>query len=1155
MLRHLRFVTLSAVVVGLAMSGSSLVGQSVPVADEFAGLHFRSLGPASMSGRISDLAVYEPNPAIYYVGTAHGGVWKTTSAGATYEPQFQDMGHLSIGDVTVSQQDPNLVWVGTGESNNRQSGSWGDGVYKSTDGGRTWRHMGLRESRHINRIVIDPVDNNIVFVAATGPLWSPGGERGVYKTTDGGATWKLVLKGDPSTGANDLVMATTDRTVLYASMYQRQRSQCCFNGGGPGSGIFKSTDHGETWTRLTETLPQGQMGRIALDVYRNSANLVYALIEADAAPGAAGAEPPAGRGGGGGAGGRGGGAPSQSGLYRSDDGGATWRRVSTANPRPMYFSQVRVDPKNPDRVYLGGVGLHMTNDGGQSMATDAAQAIHDDIHAIWINPDNTNHLLIGGDGGVAVSYDTSRTWIQHPNLPLALYYHVSVDMETPYNICGGLQDNYNWCGPSATRFSRGIKNTDWYQVQGGDGFVVLQDPRDGRYVYSESQDGNIQRRNRVTGEARNIRPNFQNTNPAPAEGALPFRWNWDTPIVFSPHETGALLVAANKVFRSNDRGDSWAVVSPDLTTNADRNELEIMGVRNNQVRLSRNDGITNWPTIVSLAESPRQPGLYFTGTDDGVVSMSKDAGKTWDRITDRLPGFPKYGYVSEVVPSRFDANTVYVTVDAHREGDLNTYIWASTDMGATFRSLNANLKGVVIRTLLEDTKNADVLYLGTENGLFVTLDRGRSWRLVKGRNFPTVRIDEMIIHPRDNALVIGTHGRSLWVLDHLEPIQEFAAAQSASADAKLFSVPSAMQFRMWDNQNDEFWGHQFFVGENPPTDAVIQFHLKRPVQDLRFKITDAAGRDIRDLAVPANRNQAGIQTICWDMRVDPIPAVGAGGGAGPGGAGAARGGAPGRAGGGGGGQAGRGGGGRGPGGGITDVPSPQPASGVDPFNPCGGGGGFGGFGGGGGAQGPLVYPGTYNVVMMAGGKVVDTKPIRVMADPSVQMTDLQAKRYFDTVMDLHDMQRRGTEMATALNQLYPQMTDIAGKIQGMGNVPAPVKAQFDAANKDFEGIRAKFGVPPQPAGAGGGRGGGGGFGGGGAAPDPANVLARAGAVKGQMLSFQDTPSDTLMRQYTDVKQQLPRAITDANAFLVRAMTLSQALKAHGIALTVPAPVK
>jgi photosystem II stability/assembly factor-like uncharacterized protein len=1169
MVRHLRTFLFLSVVLTVAVSGHRLFGQAPPTADEFAGLHFRSIGPASMSGRITDFAVYEPDPAIYYVATSHGGVWKTTSGGAMYEPQLQDMGPMSIGDVTVSQKDPDLVWAGKGESNNRQSNSWGDGVFKSTDGGRTWRHMGLRTSMHINRIVIDPVDNNIVFVAATGSLWGGGGERGVYKTADGGATWKQVLKGDNEfTGANDLVMAATDRTVMYASLYQRQRSQCCFSGGGPGSGIYKSTDHGETWTKLS-ALPGGNMGRVALDVYRNSANLVYALIEAEAPAGAAaageaggraagaGAAAQAGRGGGGGGrgGGRGGG-PSQNGLYRSDDGGETWRRVSTTNPRPMYFSQVRVDPDNPDRVYLGGVGLHMTNDGGQSMATDAAQATHDDVHAIWINPANTAHILIGHDGGVSVSLDTSRTWTQHQNLPLALYYHVSVDMDTPYNVCGGLQDNYNWCGPSATRFTRGIKNTDWYQVQGGDGFVVLADPRDSRYVYSESQNGNLQRRNRVTGEARNIRPSAANVTALPPN-TPGFRWNWDTPIVLSPNENGALLVAANRVFRSNDRGDSWAVISPDLTTNTDRNELSIMGVINTQVTLSRNDGISSWPTIVSLAESPKQAGLYFTGTDDGVVSMSKDGGKTWERITDRLPGFPKWGYVSEVVPSAFDANTVYVTVDGHRENDLNTYIWASNDMGATFRSINANLRGEVVRTLLEDTKNADVLYAGTETGIFLTIDRGKSWRRLQGRNFPHVRVDEMVIHPRDNALVVGTHGRAAWILDHLEPIQEYAAAQAAAtADATLFSVPNAMQFRRWDNQNDEFWGHHFFVGENPPTDAVIQFHLKKPVTDLRLRITDAAGREVRELDVPANRNQPGIQTVCWDMRVAPIGAAPV---AGPGGGGQTRGGGAAQAGRGGaaagaqagrgGAQAGRGGarGGRGgPGGGLTAIPSAQPSSGVDPFNPCGGGGGGGFGGGGGGNAGPLVYPGTYTVSMMVAGKVVDSKPMRVSADPSVQMTDAQAKRYYDMAMDLHDMQRRTRAMATALGQVQTQMTELSDKAAGL---PAAMKTQFDAASKELETVRLKFVTIVQVP-AGGGRGGGRGGG-----PPANDVTSRVSALKTLLMAFQDNPSDTVVRRYNDLKGEVPRVMQEGNAFLMRAMTLSQTLKKHDLTLTVPAPIK
>jgi photosystem II stability/assembly factor-like uncharacterized protein len=816
------------------------------------------------------------------------------------------------------------------------------------------------------------------------------------------------------------------------------------------------------------------MGRIAVDVYRHSSNLVYALIEAEGATGisneeagpdcagcggrarcgagggrggAAGGGRGGGRAGGGGdpaqagGGGRGGqgGGAGQTGLYRSDDGGATWRRVSVNNPRPMYFSQVRIDPASPDRVYLGGVGVHMTNDGGATMGTDVAQAIHDDIHALWINPANPNHLMIGGDGGVAVSQDMARTWSQHQNLPLALYYHVSVDNDTPYNICGGLQDNYNWCGPSAVRFSAGIKNSDFYQVQGGDGFVVLQDPKDMRYVFSESQDGNIQRRNRITGEARNIRPTFVNVTNLPEGPQQQFRFNWDTPLVFSQHEPGTLLVGANRVFRSNDRGDSWAVLSPDLTTNTDRNEMQIMGIMGNQVTLSRNDGIVSWPTIVSLAESPKQAGLYFTGTDDGVVSMSKDAGKTWQKITDKLEGFPKWGYVSEVVPSKFDANTVYITVDAHRENDFKTYIWVSNDMGATFRSLNSNLSGEVVRTMIEDTKNQDVLYIGTETGIFVTTDRGKSWKRLKGRNFPTVRVDEMVIHPRDNALIVGTHGRSLWILDHLEPIQEYAAAQAATTDARLFTPGPAMQFRMWDNQNDEFWGHRYFLGENPPTDAVIQFALKKAVTDPKIKITDATGREVRELTIPNNKNAAGIQTVCWDMRVAPLA----------GGAGAAFGGP-----GGGGGGQGRGGAGGGQAGpvGLAGVPVAQPRAGVDAFNPCGGGpgggGGGGGFGGGGGGNaGPFVYPGTYTVALTISGKVVDSKTMRVSADPSVQMNDVQAKRYYDMAMELHDMQRRSTEMATALSQLNTSMTELER------HVVCVAGGRQDAVRCDEEGAR------------------------------------------------------------------------------------------------------
>ena len=432
------------------------------VASEFEKLHFRSIGPATMSGRVADLAVYEANPAIYYVGTAHGGVWKTTSNGAMFTPLFQDQGLIAIGDVAVSQTNPDLVWVGTGESNNRQSTSWGSGVYKSSDGGKTFALMGLPNSKHINRIIIDPRNSDVVIVAATGPLFGSGGERGLYKTTDGGTTWKQVLKVDDDTGANDLAQSLSDPNILFASTYQRRRTACCMNGGGPGSGLWKSTDGGDSWNRLSGGgFPAGSLGRISVDVFRQNANLLYASVEgpggggrgAPAADESAPAGAPAGVPGAGGRGGAQAGAGGITGVYRSDDGGVTWRKTSSTNPRPMYFSQMRVDPVNADRVYMAGVGLHLSVDGGRTFETDAALVTHDDVHPIWINPKNTDHVLIGNDGGLAVSYDMNRTWTFIPNLPVGLFYHVSFDMEMPFNVCGGMQDNYDWCGPSTSRMS------------------------------------------------------------------------------------------------------------------------------------------------------------------------------------------------------------------------------------------------------------------------------------------------------------------------------------------------------------------------------------------------------------------------------------------------------------------------------------------------------------------------------------------------------------------------------------------------------------------------------------------------------------------------------------------------------------------------------
>jgi photosystem II stability/assembly factor-like uncharacterized protein len=1102
----------------LPLSRPLVAQNSAPVATEFEKLHFRSIGPAIMSGRISDLAVYEANPAIWYVGTAHGGVWKTTSNGATFTPLLQDRGLLSIGDVAVSQTNPDLVWVGTGESNNRQSTSWGDGVWKSSDGGKTFANMGLKDSKHINRIVISSSNNDDVLVAATGPLFGPGGDRGIYKTTDGGKSWKLVLKGDENTGANDLVQSFTDPKVMFASLYQRRRTACCMNGGGAGSALYKSVDGGDTWTKVTGTgFPTGPLGRIAVDIYRGSANIVYAEVEGPLAN-------------------------ASTGLYRSDDGGGSWRKVSSNNPRPMYFSQVRIDPRTPDRVYQGGVKMQLTIDGGKTFATDASLVIHDDIHAIWIDPNNPDHVLIGGDGGLGVSYDGAKTWIFHANMPVGLFYHVSYDMSVPYNVCGGMQDNYDWCGPSQSRQMTGILNHEWYQVQGGDGFEAVQDLRDNRIVYTESQDGNLIRRNKVTGESKSIRPNAFNVSPAPASTET-FRFQWDTPLMLSPNDPGILLVGANKLFKSTDRGDSWTAISPDLTKNENRDSLVTMGVKGADITISKNDGIVSWSTLVTIAESKKQAGVYYTGSDDGVLSVSRDGGAHWENITKNLSGFPEGAFISEAVASRFDAGTVYITVDNHRLNDYNPYIWVSTDFGRTFKSIVNNLSGEVARTLTEDQRNPDVLYIGTETGIFLSLDRGKSWRRLKA-NLPTVRVDEITLHPRDNAMIVATHGRALWILDHLEPIQEYTA-NKAPADAKLYSVPSALQLRRKNDQNAEFWGHQYFIGENPPADAMIQFQVNRLVTELGVRISES-GNVIRKLTVPANRNAIGIQIVCWDMRVEPITPDSASGGVGAA-------------------AAGRGGRAGATTPAVPGVPGPVPSPGYLPTDQCAAtpgavptgrsGGGF--FGGGGASVGPMMVPGTYAVELLAGGKVIDSKPLTITMDPEVRLAGGARSSYNALAMELHEAQRRAQKTANALSALATQFSAAATKMKDTTvRVPADVKAKFDALSKELDSARVKFGVGPvvaagRGAGAGAGAGGGGGRGG----SDQANVLGRVTTAKNNILAIFESPRASVVKQANEAKAALPKAIAEANTVLAKAAAMSATLKPFGVTLTVPATAK
>jgi photosystem II stability/assembly factor-like uncharacterized protein len=1116
----------------VAFGAQSLIGRSeqAPAGaasskGPFDTLHFRPIGPASMSGRITDLAVYESNPAIFYVGTAHGGLWKTNNAGTTFEAQFQDEGLISIGDVTVSQNNPDLVWVGTGESNNRQSTSWGDGVYKSIDGGKTFTNMGLKTSRFINRIVIDPRNNDIVLVAATGSLFGPGGERGIYKTTDAGKTWKQTLKVDDDTGANDLVMDATDNKILYASMYQRRRTACCMNGGGPGSGVWKSTDGGDTWKKLTEGLPNEPMGRIGLDVNRRRPNVLYATVEGqsplpDARGGAAANPDEAPQGGGRGATVAVGADKTPTGLYRSDDAGATWRKVNNENARPMYFSQVRIDPNDPETVLYAGVKLHKTIDGGKTVTLNATQTIHDDVHAIWIDPANSNHVIIGNDGGVAISWDMTKTWNFVHNIPVGLFYHVSYDMATPYNICGGMQDNYSWCGPSAVRGAVGIAGFNWATMQGGDGFVALQDPTDYRIAYSESQDGNMVRIDRVTGETISIRPQ-------PNAGEPPLRWNWDTPLILSPSDPKVVYAAANKVFRSANRGLNWETAGSDLTGNDDREQIVTMGVKGSDIRIAKDDGIQAWPTIISLAESPKHAGVAYAGTDNGHLQVSRDGGRSWTDVADKIPGLPKGIWVSEVVPSHFDEATVYATFDGHRQNDFETYIYVSHDFGSTWQTASGNLKGEVIKTMTEDLKNPDVLYAGAETGLFVSIDRAKSWARLRA-NLPTVRIDEIALHPRDNAMILATHGRAIWILDHLEPIQEYAAAQAAASDAKMFTPPPYAMFRRpARDRNYEFWGDQTFFGENPPGAAIVSWLNKKQVGEVKLKITDAAGREVREISgTPlANSNKAGIQSACWDLRVQPNPAPPAADGR-RGGAGRA----------GGAGQAGRAGGE-----GAPEPPATSPFGAGCPVVTTGGGGG--GFGGGPNLNGPYVIGGVYTVSLIVDGKTIDSKPVRVNEDPEVILTAVERKRMFEQAMEIHALQPRLIEASTAHAALTKQLADATTAIAAKNDVPADVKASLEALTKEVAGLAPRIAAPA------GGRGGGGGGRG-----QNESLQAKLGQAKNGLTAGMSV-ADPTVRAYTEVKAQTPRAITDLNAAIAKAVTLSGTLARYDVTLTPPAPVK
>lgn len=828
--------------------------------ETLSGLKLRNIGPATMSGRIVDIEAVESDPYIIYIASATGGVWKTTNNGVTFSPVFEKEATHSVGDIALHQAHPKFVWVGTGERANRQSSSWGDGVYKSADSGKTWTNMGLHDSHHIGRIVLHPTDTNTVYVAAMGHLWGANEERGLYKTTDGGQTWNRILHVDENTGVVDVAMDPSDPNILYAATYQRRRAPFGFDGDGPGSGLHKSSDGGNTWTKLTEGLPTGEVGRIGISIYRKDPNIVYVCVEQGYQYNASTAYN-----------------RRKAGIYRSENKGETWTFMSDWNPRPMYASQILVDPNNDQRIYMQN-DFSYSDDGGKTF-TSARQSLHGDDRFLWINPNDSRHVIKADDGGLGISYDKAKTWLYVTSLPLSQYYRVSVDMRHPYWVYGGLQDNGSWMGPNATYTREGILNSDWIKTGGGDGFLNLIHPEDENTLYVESQYLGLSRLDLKTGQRRDIRPGDPKGNisarrnwdawgpgvPEPELGNAMAPANWDGPFFISAHNPNKIYAGTNKLWRSTDGGDSWDDLG-DLTTKVNRRELTIMGERADTSTASLDDGIPYYPTLTAIAESPLQAGVLYVGTDDGLLHVSMNDGKDWTDVTSKLPGLPKSTWINTLEVSRHSAGTAYVAINNYRNDDYANYLYKTTDFGKTWTSIVGDLPpNRVVRTMREDPRNPDVLYLGTELGLFVSIDGGKHWVELKN-NMPTLAFNDLVVHPRDNDLVLGTHGRGIWILDNLNAIQELSA-QDLAQPAKLFSIPTGEMIHY--TREGGHTGDMIFRGENPPSGAIIDYYLKNPVakKDISLAIYTQKG-DLVKKIIPDTT--AGINRMTWDFHYESL---------------------------------------------------------------------------------------------------------------------------------------------------------------------------------------------------------------------------------------------------------------------------------------------
>ncbi|RMB08151.1 VPS10 domain-containing protein [Eilatimonas milleporae] len=792
---------------GLCIIGAVLTAGVDTVAQDggnpFAGLKPRLIGPSYSSGRISDFAFHPTQRNVFYVATASAGVWKTDNAGISWTPLFDGEASYATGVITMDPADPLTLWVGTGENNSQRSVANGDGVYKSTDGGKSWKNMGLKDSGHISRIWVHPDDSDVVLVAAQGPLWSGGGDRGLYKTTDGGATWTRILEIDADTGVNEFVVDPRNPDVIVASSYQRRRHVWTLINGGPGSGVHRTTDGGATWTKVTRGLPtQDHLGRIGLAGAPSAPGMIYAIVETE---------------------GKG------SGLYRSTDFGQSWeKRSGHRTTSAQYYNELIVDPHDADTLYAPDTFTQVSRDGGKTFSRLGFESRHVDDHALWIDPDNTSHLYIGGDGGIYESWDGGTLWRHVNNLPIVQFYRIQPDEDVPfYNVCGGTQDNNSLCGPSRTAVAHGITNSDWHIVLGGDGYKPQIDPTDPNIIYAQYQYGGLARYDRRTQERIYI-------TPQPDSGENEYKWNWNTPLLISPHNPRRLFYAAEKVFVSDDRGDTWRIVSPDLTRRLDRNGLEVMGRVWSVDSVAKNDSTSMYGSIIALNESPLREGLIYVGTDDGLIHVTEDFGENW-RTVDSFRGVPDMSLVEDIIASPTDENVAYAVIDNHKRGDFKPYVLKTTDKGRRWRLISGDLpaRGSA-HTIAEDHVDPDLLFVGTEYGLFFTQNGGENWTPVKS-GFPTIAVRDLEIQRRENDLVVGTFGRGAYVIDDYRPLRT-KAADLAGSSATLFAVRDPWLYvegNLWGGGKKGNLGDQFWQVDNPPYGAVFTYYLNADLTTAR----------------------------------------------------------------------------------------------------------------------------------------------------------------------------------------------------------------------------------------------------------------------------------------------------------------------------------